>query len=63
MENKNQIDTTSSQQDVQPVKDTRRAFMKKAVYSTPVLLVLGQLALPRRAGAEYLPDNPPWLNQ
>ncbi len=58
MGKKNQIFEKSSQQVVpSSVKDTRRSFLKKAAYSAPVLLALGQLTLPARVGAEsHVPD-------
>ncbi len=53
MENKNYISESSSQQDERsPATDTRRSFLKKAVYSAPVLLIMGQLALPAQVGAD-----------
>lgn len=42
-------------------KNTRRAFLKKAAYSAPVLMVLGQLAKPTTIHADGTggPDGPP----
>lgn len=41
-------------------KTTRRKFLKKAVYSAPVLTALGQLAKPTKAQADSGdPDGPP----
>jgi len=38
----------------------RREFLKKAAYSTPVLLVLGQLTKPTKAQADSgFPSGPP----
>ncbi len=39
---------------------TRRTFLKKAVYSAPVLIALGQLAKPTKAQADSGgPSGPP----
>ena len=40
---------------------TRRKFLKKAVYSAPALISLGELTLPKTAHADYSggPDGPP----
>lgn len=38
----------------------RRGFLKKAVYSAPGLIVLGQLARPTRAKGESQIPDPPW---
>lgn len=40
---------------------SRRAFLKKMAYSTPVLIALGQMARPASANADESggPDGPP----
>jgi hypothetical protein len=49
--------------DTLEIKDdvsTRRTFLKKAVYSAPVLIALGQLAKPSKAQADSGgPSGPP----
>ncbi len=42
------------------VKKERRSFLKKAAYSAPVLIVLGQLVRPTRVRAESVIPPPPW---
>ena len=43
-----------------PEASRRRQFLKKAAYSAPVLLALGQLAKPTKAEADSgPPDGPP----
>ena len=37
----------------------RRDFLKKAAYSAPTLLILGQLAKPERARADSSVSGPP----
>ena len=45
-------------------KVSRRGFLKKAAYSTPVLMAMGQLAKPEKASADSSdgPDGPPGWN-
>ena len=38
---------------------SRRAFMKKAAYSAPVLMTLGQLVKPEKASADSRVSGPP----
>jgi hypothetical protein len=60
-ENKKQKKSTLSRKEKRPDKSCRRAFLKKAVYSAPALVVLGQLAKPSRAYADGStgPSGPP----
>ena len=63
MENKNCISESSSRQDERlPAAGTRRSFLKKIAYSAPVLVVLGQMTLPARVGAESHIAPPPFSN-
>jgi len=41
------------------VSNSRRGFLKKAVYTAPALMVLGALAKPKDAKAGGLPPGPP----
>ena len=57
-----QIDTENKMKNQKEVSQEppRRQFFKKAVYSAPVLLALGQLAKPTKAEADSgLPSGPP----
>ena len=41
-------------------ENTRRKFLKKAAYSAPVLMAMGQLVKPEKASADFSsPDGPP----
>ena len=59
MENKKS--TSPSFQKKREERKSRRAFMKKAAYSAPVLMALGQLAKPTAASADNSggSDGPP----
>ena len=67
MENKN-ILSTGKNSEVQKKKEksiiTRRSFLKKAAYSAPVLMIMGQLARPTLSHAYGSggppPPPPPW---
>jgi len=48
-----------SKHDGKEVKEKRRDFLKKAAYSAPTLLILGQLAKPERARADSSVAGPP----
>jgi len=57
-----QLDTENKMKNQEEVSQEpkRRQFLKKAVYSAPVLLALGQLAKPTKAEADSgPPDGPP----
>ena len=43
------------------MQNERRRFLKKAVYSTPVFMILGYLIRPTRVKAfDPLPSSPDW---
>lgn len=43
------------------IKKERRAFLKRAVYKAPSLIVLGSLAKPKYAAADTsIPEEPIW---
>jgi len=51
---------TIEKNEILEIPSKRREFLKKAVYSAPVLLVLGQLAKPTKAQADSGdPSGPP----
>ena len=49
----------NQEKDTIELKSSRRTFLKKATYSAPVLLALGQLAKPTKAQADSGVDGPP----
>ncbi len=50
----------NQEKDTIELKSSRRTFLKKATYSAPVLLALGQLAKPTKAQADSGdPSGPP----
>ena len=60
-ENKKQKVLPLLEKEKEPDKSCRRTFLKKAVYSAPALVALGQLAKPSKAHADGStgPSGPP----
>ena len=70
MEEKNGIDpgkerNGGGKQKERKVKEERRAFLKKAVYTAPSLMILGQLSRPASSSADDFggpPSDAKWGN-
>lgn len=60
-ENKKQIELPLLEKSKEPANDSRRIFLKKAAYSTPVVFTLGQLTNPSKVHADGSmgPSGPP----
>jgi len=45
-----------------PESGERRKFLKKAVYEAPKLIILGEIAKPKRSEADFgpIPSDPSW---
>jgi hypothetical protein len=57
---KKNIEKKRSRENKNDIKNSRRGFLKKAVYSAPVLLALGELTHPTKAKADSgPPEGPP----
>ncbi|HIQ28829.1 MAG TPA: hypothetical protein EYH42_10095 [Sulfurovum sp.] len=57
-----EIEEKSTLSDRKDQVSSRRTFLKKAVYSAPVLMAMGQLAKPTNVQADgsVPPPPPPW---
>ncbi len=68
MENKKKVLTSEVEEEQKQTKVSRRSFLKKAAYSAPVLMAMGQLAKPTFAQADGVrstangPAGPPSWN-